>query len=316
MAASSPLVTIGITAYNAAETIECSVRSALAQDWANTEIIIVDDASSDGTYEVLEKLARESGCIRLFKNEENSGVAMSRNVIITEACGDFIAFFDDDDSSMPSRITAQIERMRSLEKSGKPVICHTARRQVYPDGMVRIEGTMGMGPDIPQGLDVAARILWGHKSAGVFGSLATCSQMARTKTYRDMGGFDPAFRRSEDTEFAVRAARAGAIFAGVEAPMVTQTMTHADEKKLEQEEFYFLKLLEKHQEFIAKHLSYAACILWVRARYAFIARRYGSFFEVMALLFIRHPLFTLRRILWAMPNMAYNLQNSKFHQGP
>ena len=51
----APLITIGITTYNAIYTVQSAVQSALCQTWPNFEIIIVDDFSNDGTFEILQK---------------------------------------------------------------------------------------------------------------------------------------------------------------------------------------------------------------------------------------------------------------------
>ncbi len=107
------IITIGITAYNAGDSIECAARSALAQDWKNTEIVIVDDCSADSTFAKISALAEKHPAIRVFRNEENRGVAASRNKIIAEAGGDFIAFFDDDDESVPQRLSVQYEAIRA-----------------------------------------------------------------------------------------------------------------------------------------------------------------------------------------------------------
>src|ERR1017187_8926944 len=127
-------ITIGITSFNAEETIAVAIESALAQDWDHLEIIVVDDASQDRTAGIAEEFRKQHLQLRLLKNPFNSGVAVTRNRIIQEAQGDFIAFFDDDDVSAPDRLRRQYERIVAYEKDfakGAPVICHTARRQRY-----------------------------------------------------------------------------------------------------------------------------------------------------------------------------------------
>src|SRR5262245_33193859 len=104
------LVTIGITAFNAAPTIERAVRSALAQSWRPVEILVVDDGSKDATPEILAKLRRDQPELRLFRHDKNQGVAAARNRILAEAAGDLLAFFDDDDESLPERVETQRRR--------------------------------------------------------------------------------------------------------------------------------------------------------------------------------------------------------------
>ena len=312
-----PLVTIGIAYYKAADTIEKAVASALAQTWDNTEIIIVDDASDDGAEALLSGLEKQHENVRVVHLPENKGVAGVRNEIIAQARGDFIAFFDDDDESLPERLEKQYQRITDYEAAfadGKPVICHAARVQRYPDGQERIEQTKGTGEGCaPNGEAVALRILTGKPSAHVFGSGATCSQMARSSTYRELGGFDENFRRSEDTELNVRAALAGAHFAGIAEPLVRQTMTLASDKKLEDEKLYALQLLDKYQGFIDRHSAYAFCREWVIGKYDFLQKHRMTFVLRLMKLCLTHPVLSAQRLIWAWPNIGFNLRFVKFH---
>ena len=67
----------------------------------------------------------------------------------------------------------------------------------------------------PNGISVAKRILIGLPLKNGYGSMATCSQMARVQTYKDVGGFDDFFRRSEDTDLIISAALKGLILLGL-----------------------------------------------------------------------------------------------------
>ena len=67
-----PLITIGIATFNALNTIENSISSALKQSWGNFEIIVVDDFSNDGTYEFLKKLSNNNNKISLFRNSKKT----------------------------------------------------------------------------------------------------------------------------------------------------------------------------------------------------------------------------------------------------
>jgi len=131
------LITIGITTYNAEATLNRAIESALSQNWENVEIVIIDDCSSDKTWALLKGIKVKNPQIQIFQNLTNSGVAVSRNRIIEEAKGEFIVFFDDDDTSITTRIEKQYRRITTYEKeyaNGNPVICHSSRLQVYPNG--------------------------------------------------------------------------------------------------------------------------------------------------------------------------------------
>lgn len=296
-----PLVTIGVTAFNAQDSLEHAVRSALQQDWSQLEVIVVDDASSDQTPDIARRLAREDGRVRLVRHPENLGVAAARNSIIDAAKGEFIAFFDDDDVSDETRISAQWSRITQYEREfakEAPVICHTARLQLTDNGTARIEPTMGCnaGEVAPNGPAVASRILWGTRLDRGFGAVATCSQMARTSTYQAVGGFDAAFRRSEDTELCVRLALGGAHFIGIDIPLVRQSLTSREDKTLDNELKYKLFMLEKHKKTAPTPRHFSASIGFLRFKNAWQRREKLSALVCILRLLVVHPVLTVHRL--------------------
>ncbi|MGZ9096686.1 MAG: glycosyltransferase family 2 protein [Micavibrio sp.] len=311
-------ISIGVTAYNAEKTIESALLSAAAQDWADKEIIVVDDCSTDNTWTTILLLQEKIPSLRALRNERNLGVAASRNRIISESRGDFIAFFDDDDTSVPERLSRQYERIINYERDfslNSPVICHSARLQIYPDGSQRIEPTMGTIPDqpAPQGLVIAKHILLNHPIKDDTGSMAACSQMARKNIYEILGGFDSAFRRSEDTEFNFRLALAKAHFVGIEEPLVHQTMTLDSDKKLSVEREFMLRLYRKHKDFLELHSHYNFNYQWIDAKYDFLEGQKIKFILRLVKLCLIHPVMTTQRLFLALPNFHYNMLLQKFH---
>lgn len=119
------LISIVMPAYNAAQYIEQSIESVLKQSYTNWELIIVDDCSVDDTYKIVGKLCLNEERIKLFKMNENSGVAMARNFAISMSRGKYIAFLDSDDLWLPDKLEKQLNLMQ--EK--KAVISYTAYRQ-------------------------------------------------------------------------------------------------------------------------------------------------------------------------------------------
>ena len=90
------MVSVIIPVYNGAEFLEDCLRSVMNQTYRDIEIIVIDDGSTDESYEICKRLAKEDGRIRLF-TQTNSGVSVARNKGIQEADGDFISFVDADD---------------------------------------------------------------------------------------------------------------------------------------------------------------------------------------------------------------------------
>lgn len=98
-------VAVIIAAYNVAETIAEAVRSALQQP-ETAEVVVVDDASSDRTAEVVETLARSDARVKLIRQERNRGPSRARNLAIAATTSPFIAILDGDDILLPGRFGA------------------------------------------------------------------------------------------------------------------------------------------------------------------------------------------------------------------
>jgi glycosyltransferase involved in cell wall biosynthesis len=314
-----PLVTVGLTTFNCMDTVERAFRSVLSQTWRPIEVIAVDDASTDGTLEMLRDLALKHPELRVLSNTINQGVAVSRNRILAEANGEFIAFFDDDDLSLPERITAQYARIVEYEHdfaAGAPVISHTARQVIYPHGPRRNQPTMGQTPSrrAPAGSAVARRVLMGEPLEDGYGACPTSSQMARLSTYRLVGGFDPQLRRGEDTDFIIRLAMAGGHFVGVGQTLVIQTMTLTSEKSLAEEYRNMRILMEKHRAFLKQAGQYEFCLRWLDAKQAWLTNQHVAFTKELSYLVLRHPFRTARRLFLALPNIGLNRAFSRFHK--
>lgn len=113
----TPLVSVIMPAYNAEMYIEESISSVLNQTFDNWELIVVDDCSSDRTYEIAVRQSLSDSRICVFRNSVNCGVAKTRNFAIQKSSGDIIAFIDSDDIWYPEKLKKQLEKM-NLTNSG------------------------------------------------------------------------------------------------------------------------------------------------------------------------------------------------------
>jgi glycosyltransferase involved in cell wall biosynthesis len=93
----SELVSIITASYNVEKYIAETISSVQSQTYQNWEMIITDDASTDGTCKIIEDIAEKDQRVKLFKLDENSGPAAARNNSIEKAKGRFHAFLDADD---------------------------------------------------------------------------------------------------------------------------------------------------------------------------------------------------------------------------
>ena len=105
------LVSIIMPSYNCGEYVEDTIRSVQAQTYQNWEIIFIDDNSTDNTIKLVSELREMDERIKLFRNQINSGAAVSRNKALREAKGRWIAFLDSDDLWEPTKLEKQIKFM-------------------------------------------------------------------------------------------------------------------------------------------------------------------------------------------------------------
>jgi len=103
----NPAVSIIIPTYNREKLIIKALDSIFAQTFNDFEILIIDDASTDNTKEVIESLANPK--IKYFRLEKNSGQCVARNYGIKRASGEFIAFLDSDDEWLPEKLGSQMD---------------------------------------------------------------------------------------------------------------------------------------------------------------------------------------------------------------
>lgn len=131
-----PLISVYMPTFNRSQMMQRAVASVLAQDYPNFELLIVDDCSSDDTWEVLNRLYGEDNRIRLFRQEKGQGACAARNLAIKAAAGDFVTGIDDDDEFLPHRLSG----MMANYDDQYSCICTSyfwdygsVRKQLYPE---------------------------------------------------------------------------------------------------------------------------------------------------------------------------------------
>jgi glycosyltransferase involved in cell wall biosynthesis len=277
MSGATPLISIGVTCYNAADTIDSALGSAVRQDWPNFEVIVVDDASSDRSPEILEQWKRRDPRIKVHRHPGNRGCAAARNTILRQASGAFVAFFDDDDISLPGRLRLQYERIVSYETStgADLVACYTSGSRQYPNGYAMPIKAIGSQPREPRGRELADYLLTFTRIPGVFygAGTPTCSLMARTETFRAVDGFDEAMRRQEDADFAIRLGFKGCHFIGTPEPLVLQKATQGSEKNALIEQNSLLRLIEKNRDYLEGKNLYEYMLGWSQVRFRHFNRQ-------------------------------------------
>ena len=108
-----PAVSVVICAYNVERYISAAIDSVLQQTYRNIEIIVVDDASTDSTVQVVEDLLNSCRRIRLIRVNSNGGLARTRMIGLENSVSDLIVFLDADDIALPSMIEQQVTTLLS-----------------------------------------------------------------------------------------------------------------------------------------------------------------------------------------------------------
>ncbi|BBW70311.1 glycosyltransferase family 2 protein [Escherichia coli] len=111
----NPKVSVLIPAYNVAEWIEESLLSILGQSYENIEVIVVDDCSTDGTYEIIRRVAENEPRMKVLRNERNMKIVDTLNYGLTHCTGDFVLRHDGDDVSEIKRIEVQLKHLLENE---------------------------------------------------------------------------------------------------------------------------------------------------------------------------------------------------------
>lgn len=117
------VVSVYMPTRNRAALLKRAVESVLSQSYRKLELLVVNDGSSDATAAYLDDLARNDARLRVFHNPQSLGAPRSRNLAITNACGEFITGLDDDDYFHAERIEALVRYWGTLERHGEKFSC-------------------------------------------------------------------------------------------------------------------------------------------------------------------------------------------------
>jgi len=185
-----------IPVFNGAVTIAEAIDSALAQSYPSLEVIVVNDGSTDATAEVLRRYGERIKVI----DRPNSGIAVSRNLGVAAAQGEYLAFLDSDDAWAP----AMIERtVAALDADPACVLAYTNCAVIDSDGRDLDSALIGAGVDHAPTLQEMLSRLWPIMPSAV---------VMRRTAFDACGGFAEEFRSYgfEDVIFWLRAREEGA----------------------------------------------------------------------------------------------------------
>jgi len=213
-----PRVSVIIPTYDRADVLGRAVDSVLAQTRTDLEVLVVDDASTDRTPDVVADY--DDPRVRYLRHAENRGGSAARNTGIGAANGDYLAFLDSDDAWRPRKLERQLDRLAGRSDEWVAAYCDAT----FVDGGVRsrtaaaverLTGVLSAGDGrVEGGSELIGPVLADdlHTSAG-------STLLVERDTVTAIGGFDESFARFQDAEFLVRVLDEGKL-AHVPEPLV------------------------------------------------------------------------------------------------
>ncbi|MBJ8051876.1 glycosyltransferase family 2 protein [Bacillus cereus] len=190
------LVSIVIPTYNRSELIKRTINSVLAQTYTNFELIIVDDASTDNTEDIVNEYHDDR--IKFIKLNGNSKGTKPRNVGIKESKGEYIALLDSDDEWLPNKLENQLNFMRTFNDDS--LVCFTdlilkgTKKTVYSNNRALFEEE-----DILEYIFLGKN--WVQTSTYMFSSKLGKQTL-----------FNPTLKKHQDWDFCLRLKKNGAKF--------------------------------------------------------------------------------------------------------
>ena len=212
--------------YNDEDTIVSSVESLLNQTYQNIEILVLDDGSTDSTYETLLQNFDDNKKIRIFKNNENIGLTKSLNKLIKKSKGSVLARQDADDTSLPNRLEIQMESMilkkldfctsRALIKNSNKLIPNLS--YFFPPTMV-IK----------------------YKNPFIHGTL-----FIKTSIMLEIGGYDEQFKYSQDYKLFIDLLKMKKKFYSIKKPLYILNIEDNISSNFKEKQKYYAKCAQKN----------------------------------------------------------------------
>lgn len=197
-----PLVSVCIPAYNNAGYIKDTIDSILGQTYQNLELVIVDDCSTDNTYELIKSISDER--IKLYRNEKNLGMSGNWNHCLKLCLGEYIKLVCADDVLAPNALEKEVA---ALQANPTAVIAESDTRLIGLDGKGKGFYNRYRKSGLVDGKEICRK---GFFSQDYFG--APQANTFRKAAALKIGGFDSDFTYILDYDFFVSLACEGDVY--------------------------------------------------------------------------------------------------------
>ena len=187
-----PLVSVMMPCFNAEVTLPIALASVAAQTIPDWECVCLDDGSTDGTWNVLSEISRRDARFRVERFSENRGRGAARQRLLEMVTGEYLAFLDSDDWMYPTRLAHEVRWLQADAKIAAVSAC--AAITLGSEQLVGVQR-----PHAETSLPIVAAF-----EEPVPPPLLFPTSMIRTELAQRTG-FDRTFKRSQDSDFLVRA---------------------------------------------------------------------------------------------------------------
>jgi glycosyltransferase involved in cell wall biosynthesis len=188
-----PSITVVVPTRDRLQLLKEAVASVTAQDWPEVELVIVDDASSDGTREWLQQI--QGGRVRAILHDEHQERSRSRNAGLDAASGDCVLFLDDDDKLRPGALRALAQPLRH----DQDVVAVVGGKYDFDD--------QGHSKRYPHPRRAVRTSPWRELLQSWLAPPG--AMLIKTAMVRSLGGWNETLALGEDRELMLRLARAG-----------------------------------------------------------------------------------------------------------
>jgi glycosyltransferase involved in cell wall biosynthesis len=183
-----PAVSVIIPTFNRAAVLGRAIRSVLGQTCQEWELIVVDDASTDGTEQVVRSFSDDR--IKYIRHDRGRRGGAARNTGIRQARGEYVAFLDSDDEWLPEKLQKELEVFRNSDP---------AVGLVYTGKMILDEHGRVLKLRMP------TKSGWVHDALLAWDFIGSCSRVtAKKQILEGVGGFDETFVNCQDYDLWLR----------------------------------------------------------------------------------------------------------------
>ncbi|HZH60171.1 MAG TPA: glycosyltransferase family 2 protein [Metabacillus sp.] len=210
----SELISVVIPTYNRGDLLRRSINSVLNQTYTNLELIIVDDASTDNTKEIV--FSYKDDRIKYYRLDINTQGTKPRNLGILKSNGKYIALLDSDDEWVPTKLEKQVEFIKGFNEDN--IVCFT-------DLIIKEDEkiTYSTNKKLKEGEDIIDYMFVNNTNTWVQASTYLFSSSIGKKTL-----FDSSLKKHQDIDFCLRLRKNGAMFVQLQEPL---TIYHHDRRE-------------------------------------------------------------------------------------